>query len=119
MLVQERGLRTIAITSLAHATSAAARGHDQPHLHELVDVAIDNGGAVGDAAIDIESLPTRVGPTSTVVGAAIANALVAEVAERLVARGIAPAVFSSANVSGGDAANAAYLQPDVPPKARP
>jgi uncharacterized phosphosugar-binding protein len=108
-LARERGMRTIAITSLAHATSASARAHDQPHLHELVDVAIDNGGAVGDAAVDIEGLATRVGPTSTVVGAAIGNALMAEVAERLVGRGIEPAVLTSANVTGGDAANAIHL----------
>jgi uncharacterized phosphosugar-binding protein len=109
---RERGLRTIAITSVAHASSAAARAHDQAHLHELVDVFIDNGGAVGDAAVEIEGLTTRVGPTSTVVGAAIGNALMAEVAERLVARGIEPAVFTSANVTGGDAANAVHLMAD-------
>jgi uncharacterized phosphosugar-binding protein len=111
-LARERGLHTVAITSVAHATAAEARGHDQPHLHELVDVAIDNGGAVGDAAVEVEGLVTRVGPTSTVVGAAIANALMVEVAERLVARGIEPAVFTSANVTGGDAANAVHLAGD-------
>ena len=71
---------------------------------------IDNGGAVGDAAIAIEGVPTRVAPTSTVVGAAIANALVAEVAERLARRGIVPEVFTSSNVAGGDAVNERLLR---------
>jgi uncharacterized phosphosugar-binding protein len=114
-LARERGLRTIAITSFAHATSASARAHDQAHLHDLVDVAIDNGGAVGDAAVHIKGLATRVGPTSTVVGAAIGNTLMAEVAERLVARGVVPPVFTSANVTGGDAANAVHLGADEVP----
>ena len=70
-----------------------------------MDVAIDNGGVVGDAAIAIEGLPGPVGPTSTVAGAAIVNAIVAETVERLVARGIVPEVFISSNVAGGDAAN--------------
>jgi uncharacterized phosphosugar-binding protein len=107
-LARDHGARTIAITSLRHATSSAGRVTDGPRLHELVDVAIDNGGAVGDAAVAIEGLSTRVGPTSTVVGAAILGALVAEVVERLVARGIAPEVYASSNVAGGDAVNDRY-----------
>ena len=50
--------------------------------------------------MDIEGWPTRVAPTSTVVGAAIVEALVAEVVERLVARGIVPEVYASSNVAG-------------------
>ena len=106
----DRGLHTVAITSIGHATSEAARQSREARLHELVDVAIDNGGVVGDAAVEIEGLRTRVAPTSTVVVAAIANALVAEVAERLVARGVEPEVFSSSNVAGGDAVNQGHLR---------
>jgi len=104
-LARGRGVRTIGITNLRHATSPSARDAGGPRLHQLVDVAIDNGGVVGDAAIVIEGLPGPVGPTSTVAGAAIVNALVAEAVERLIARGIVPEVFMSSNVSGGDAAN--------------
>jgi len=105
-----RGLRTIALTSIGHATSDAARHRPDARLHELVDVVIDNGGVVGDAAIAIDGVPTNVAPTSTVVGAAITNAIVAEAAERLVARGVVPEVFSSSNVAGGDAVNQGHLR---------
>ncbi|MFN8520935.1 MAG: hypothetical protein U0667_16430 [Chloroflexota bacterium] len=97
------------MTSLRHATSGSARVHDGRRLHELVDVAIDNGGAVGDAAVEVEG-SARVAPTSTVVGAAILEALVAETVERLVARGVVPEVYASSNVAGGDAANDRYLR---------
>ena len=107
---RERGLRTIAITSISHATSDHAREERETRLHQLVDVVIDNGGIVGDAAVEVDGLATRVAPTSTVVVAAVANALVAEVAERLSARGIEPEVFSSSNVAGGDAVNQGHLQ---------
>ncbi len=107
---RERGLRTVAITSIEHATSGEARQGKGPRLHELVDVAIDNGGAVGDASIQLEGLPDRVAPTSTVVGAAIVNMLVAETVERLLAQGHVPEVFTSANVAGGDDLNAALLR---------
>lgn len=109
-LARARGLKTIAITSLQHATSEEARQDPGARLHDLVDIVIDNGGVVGDAAVSVDGLPTRVAPTSTVVGAAIANALVAEVAERLVGMGQVPDVFASSNVAGGDAVNEGHLR---------
>jgi uncharacterized phosphosugar-binding protein len=111
-LARERGVAVIAITSLEHATSEAARERPAQRLHELADVTIDNGGCVGDAAIHIEGLSTAVGPTSTVIGAAVVNALVAEAVERLVRDGVTPEVFTSANVAGGDALNERLLETD-------
>ena len=105
-LAHGAGVPVVALTSLRHATSTAARASSFPRLHEVADVVIDNGGCVGDAAIRIEGFDSSVAPTSTVVGAAILNAVAAEAVERLVARGHAPAVYTSSNVEGGDAANA-------------
>jgi uncharacterized phosphosugar-binding protein len=107
-LARAREVRTICLTSLKHATSQDARSRGGPRLHEIVDIAIDNGGEVGDAAVDLDGVPTRVAPTSTLVGAAILNALVAEVVERLVARGIVPPVYTSSNLDGGDQLNLRY-----------
>ena len=103
------GAVVIAITSLRHARSAAVRSSDTAKLHEIADVVIDNGGDVGDAAIEIEGFDRKVAPTSTVVGAAILNAIVAGAVERLVARGTPPDVYTSSNVEGGDEANARFL----------
>ena len=108
-LARGAGARVIALTSLTHATSTAARATTAPRLHEVADVVIDNGGCVGDAAVKIAGLGGRVAPTSTVVGAAIVNAIEAEAVGILVARGATPAVFASSNVEGGDALNAALL----------
>jgi uncharacterized phosphosugar-binding protein len=105
VLARDRGVRTIAVTSLEQATSSVARLPGRPHLRELVDVTIDNGAIAGDAAIEVEGMAMRVAPTSTVTGAAIMNALVAEVVERLVRGGTAPEVFVSNNVAGGDELN--------------
>ena len=110
-LARDAGVHTIALTSLGHATSAQARTRVGPRLHEVAEVVIDNGGIVGDAAVDIEGLPMRVAPTSTVVGAAIIETLVAEVVERLVARGVIPEIYRSSNVAGGDAANQGFARP--------
>ena len=110
---RDAGVRVIAITSLRHATSAEARPNPLPRLHEVAHVVIDNGGVAGDAAIDIEGFERRVGPTSTVVGAAIVNAIAVEAVAILVDRGAAPDVFVSSNLDIGDAANARFSATDV------
>ncbi len=100
-----RGLATIALTSVRHATDAAARaGAGTARLHEVVDVVLDNGGRPGDACVEVADLV--VAPTSTVVGAALLQAVVAETVELLVDRGVTPEVFRSSNLAGGDAHNA-------------
>lgn len=112
-MVQEaraRGLSTIALTSVRHATDAGARAGSGPRLHELADVVLDNRGAPGDASVEIGAPPLRVAPTSTVVGAAILQAVVAQAVERLVADGVVPEVFASSNLAGGDAHNADLIQ---------
>jgi uncharacterized phosphosugar-binding protein len=109
-LARARGVPVIAILRRTHATSTAARTAGRPNLRDLADVVIDNGGATGDAAVAIDGFGQRVGPTSTVVGAAALNAIVAEAVERLVARGVQPDVFLSSNVDGGDAVNARLLR---------
>jgi uncharacterized phosphosugar-binding protein len=109
--VRPAGVRVIAVTSIHHATSAEARATELPRLHELADVVVDNGGTVGDASVDVPGFDRRVGPTSTAIGAAIVNAIVAEAVGLLVERGTPPDVYTSSNTEGGDEANARYLDP--------
>ncbi|QYH34930.1 sugar isomerase domain-containing protein [Salinibacterium sp. M195] len=99
------GVPVIALTSLNHATSPAARPTSLPRLHELATVVIDNGGSVGDAAVDIVGIDKRVSPTSTVVGAAILNAVMAEAIQLAVNDGVFPDIYESSNTSSGDATN--------------
>lgn len=106
---RHRGMSTIGLTSLHHATDAAARaGSGMPRLHEVVDVVLDNGGRAGDACVQLADLV--VAPTSTVIGAALLQSVVAETVELLLERGVAPEVFRSSNLAGGDAHNAALAQ---------
>lgn len=102
---RERGLVTIAVTSVGHATSPAARPTPHPKLHEVADIVLDNHGVPGDAAVPVEGAGTRLGPTSTVVGAALVNAVVAEAIERAAARGWEPDLWVSSALAIGDAAN--------------
>lgn len=108
-LAREAGVLVVALTSMRHATSDRARASSGPRLHEVADIVLDNHGFVGDAATPIDGLDRRVGPTSTVVGAALLQALAAEVTATLVDRGTVPEVFASSNTEGGDDINQELL----------
>jgi uncharacterized phosphosugar-binding protein len=100
------GVHVVAIVNRAHAAELAVR-----QLLDVADVVLDNHGAVGDASIDIPGVGHAVGPTSTVAGAAIVNAIAVETAQLLAERGEAVPVLASSNVPGGDEHNAAVLAP--------
>jgi uncharacterized phosphosugar-binding protein len=95
-----RGVRTIGITSVAHATDQPSRHSSGRHLHDAVDLVIDNGAPAGDCSVRLSN-DVPVGPLSGVLGAAIVQLLVVGAADWLLARGIDPPVFRSGNVDGG------------------
>tara|TARA_R110002020_G_scaffold233050_15_gene444778 strand:- start:2943 stop:3674 length:732 start_codon:yes stop_codon:yes gene_type:complete len=99
---REAGATVIALTSLDYST-AAAKGATR--LADLADIVIDNGIEPGDAIAALPGSDLRAGPASTVVGAAILNAIVVEVASALAQDGDPP-VFRSANMDGARDNNA-------------
>ena len=107
-----RGIRTIAITSLAHSLSAAPRTTSGLRLCEVADLVIDNCGRPGDASLDLPSSqePIIVAPTSTAAGIFIANSIVALAVQELLDRNLDPPVFASANIDGGDTKNDRLLR---------
>ncbi len=102
---KENGVTTICITNLDYSASVASRHPSGKRLFELCDVVIDNKGEKGDAAVRIDGLPEKIGPTSTAVGTALVNALVIDAVNVMIADGIVPPVLMSANLDGGDAHN--------------
>ncbi|HOS42677.1 MAG TPA: SIS domain-containing protein [Armatimonadota bacterium] len=106
---KERGMGVIGITALAYTRGVTSRHPSGKKLADLCDVVIDNCAPYGDAAVEVEGFPQKVGPLSSVTGCAIVDALVAEVVARLVRRGITPPVYMSANLDGGDEFNARLL----------
>lgn len=89
------GLTVIALTSVDHSRRAAARAPSGSRLFEVADIVIDTCSPIGDAAIHIAGLADPVGPTSTVAGAVIVNAVKTRVAELLISSGITPNVLAS------------------------
>ncbi len=104
------GVQIIALTNVTYSASTTSRHSTGRRLFEVADVVIDNHGDVGDAAVQVEGVAQAVGPTSTVVGAAVLNTIVVEVVQRLVDAGVAnPPIFFSANLDGGDELNRSLI----------
>ena len=100
------GMRTICITNMDYSSQVSSRHSSGKKLFEVCDLTIDNCGEKGDAAIKLDGLPEKIGPTSTAVGVSLLNAIIIEAVEILINDGIVPPVFMSANIDGGDEHNA-------------
>ncbi|MCZ8512731.1 SIS domain-containing protein [Paenibacillus filicis] len=109
-----RGVKTIGVTSVRHAKATPpdhpARHPSKQNLYELVDLVLDSRIEVGDAVVEIEGLDQRVAAMSTFANAFLLNSLVAETVDLLVQEGVHPPIWMSGNASGGDAANARFIE---------
>lgn len=105
MLAKERGIKTVAVTSLQHAKSSKSRHPSQKKLFEVADLVIDTGGVAGDAVVSIEGLDVKVAPMSSILSGYIVNLLSIRVCELFAAKGTKAPVYLSANLPGGDERN--------------
>ena len=104
---KEAGLSVVGVTSLPHSSASPARHSSGKRLFEVADIVIDTGAPLADASIRIDGLEAPVGASSTSVTIAIAQAIVATTAEKLVQRGVQPFVMVNPNTAGRASANAA------------
>ena len=105
LAAKEKGAKVIAMTSMKHSAGCTSRHSSGKKMYEIADVTIDNCAEPGDAAFPIDGLDSCIGPTSSITGITIAQALVCQVVDNLVKAGIEPPVFKSSNVDGGDEHN--------------
>lgn len=108
---RERGVRVVAITSLRYAGAVGSRHSSEKKLHEVADVAVDNGTEFGDAEIRLPGVPVPVGPMSGIAGMFVIHAIMARAAEVLLSRGTQPRVWESGNIDGASERNARHMDP--------
>ncbi len=99
---RRRGLRVIAVTSVAQSMSAPPDPHVGSRLLDEADLVLDLCTPEADALCRLDGLDTPVGPTSTIAAVAIVNAIKVRVAELLVERNAMPPVITRATVVGAD-----------------
>jgi len=104
-IAKSAGAKVIAITNLSHTSSVDSRHSSGLKLYEVCDLYLDNFGELGDASIELVELNTKVGATSTVIGAALLQAIMVQSAQNLLDRGIKPELFSSTNTDEGEKLN--------------
>jgi len=106
------GMHTIGITSTSFSSSlprdSKIRHSSGKNLHELVDIFIDCNLPLGDACVSVEGFEQKVAPSSTILNSFCLNLLVIATVEKLVAKGIEPPVWMSANLPRGDENNARW-----------
>jgi uncharacterized phosphosugar-binding protein len=95
---KERGLPVVGVTSLAHSSAVESRHSSGKRLYEVADLVIDSGAPLGDAVVQIEGLDEPVSAVSTVLVVAVMQAIVAETAAIMVARGTPPHVEVNINL---------------------
>lgn len=106
---QKAGLTVIVVTNMNTSTQVTSRHPSGKKLYDFATILIDNHGDYGDATVELAGFPQKLASSSTVVGAAILNAVTARASELLYEEGIEPPVFMSGNIDGGDAHNKAVI----------
>jgi len=99
---RQRGLRTIAVTSVEQSRTGEPDPAVGNRLLDEADLVIDLCTPSADALIAIDGLDEPVGPGSTVAAVAIVNSVKVRTAQLLVERGAMPAVITRASVVGAD-----------------
>ena len=99
------GAQIIALISMPHASNVKPKNPAGKMLFEVADLVLDTGCPAGDGLVKLEGLLPRVGPSSTVVGALILNAIVVQTTQNLLDKGKTPAVGLSGNLEGGNEYN--------------
>ncbi|MCL2574028.1 MAG: SIS domain-containing protein [Defluviitaleaceae bacterium] len=107
---KELGMHVVAITNLTYSKQVTSRHPSGKNLYQLADIVIDNHGDFEDSSVKLDNIAQGIGPTSSVVGCMIANLIVIATAAGLVELGMAPPIFHSANVDGGDSYNAKLFE---------
>ena len=100
MGARARGIKVIAVTSIAQNKFGVPPHSTGTTLSDNADLVIDLMVPVGDALVSIPGLETPVGPGSTITAIAIVNEIKVQVADYLIKHGITPQVLTSSAVVG-------------------
>jgi uncharacterized phosphosugar-binding protein len=99
---RSRGMRVIAVTSVAQSMSDEPDPAVGSRLMDEADLTIDLCTPHADAMCVIEGLDTPVGPGSTIAAVGVVNSIKVRTAQLLVERGSMPPVITRASVVGAE-----------------
>lgn len=113
LTAKEKGAKVIGVSSREHAETCpkehVARHPSKLNLHDIVDCAVDCKVKLGDATLEIDGFPQKIGALSTYANAYVMNCIVIEAINMLVNEGVNPPVWRSGNCPGGDEWNNQFI----------
>lgn len=104
------GMKVVALVSKQFAGSTTSRHSSGKNLMDAADVVIDVKCISGDAALELEGLEPRFCGTSTVLGMAVMESIIAQTVENCVKAGYIPPIYVSSNLDKGDDINAEHIK---------
>lgn len=110
LAAHEIGMKVIALTSIEFTQGVKSRHSSGKVLKDVADVVIDIKCVQGDASLSIYGLEAKFCGTSTVLGMAVMESIIARTIELCVEKGVKPPVFVSSNLDSGDKINAEYIR---------
>lgn len=96
---KEKGIPVIAITNVEYSRYLTCKHSDGVKLMDIADVVLDNCSAIGDAAVDIEGFGMKVGSTSSIPNIYLQNAILTEMVEILMEKGIIADVYYNGHMA--------------------
>ena len=103
-----RGLRVVAVTSLAQSMTGEPDPVTGVRLADEADLVIDLCTPHADALIAIDGVDTPVGPGSTIAAVAVVNSIKVRTAQLLAERGALPPTITRASVVGAERSRALF-----------
>jgi uncharacterized phosphosugar-binding protein len=103
-----RGLRVVAVTSVAQSMTGEPDPVTGVRLADEADLVIDLCTPHADALIDIDGVDTPVGPGSTIAAVAVVNSIKVRTAQLLAERGVLPPTITRASVVGAERSRALF-----------
>lgn len=105
LAARAKGLSVIGFTSLAYSSVASPLHPSGQSLKAVVDVVIDLGAPIGDAAVEIPGYDTKLLPLSGVAMLVAGWMIIGRAMELMAAKGQPLSVLSSINLAGGEEHN--------------
>ena len=96
---KEKGTKVIAITNVEYSKYLTCKHKDGVKLMDVADVVLDNCSAIGDAAVEIEGFEMKVGSTSSIPNIYLQNAILTQMVELLVNKGLKPDVYYNGHMA--------------------
>lgn len=100
LYAEEKGAKTIGITSVEYSSSQTSRHTGGKKLMDCVDLVIDNHAPPGDAVMSHPDIPEKFSSSSTATGSMILNSVFSEAIFIMKSDNYDPPIFLSGNLDG-------------------